>query len=72
MSLTTNYNYSQVNINYAHRVYLNGGWYFRPALEVGFGFKNLAFGNILLSDQINLNSNTINPNSQDPVANGYG
>ena len=66
----TNYNYSQVNINYAHRVYLNGGWYFRPALEVGFGLKNFAFGNILLSDQIDLNSNTIAPNSIDPSVNG--
>ena len=65
----TNYNFSQVNVNYAHRVYLDGGWYFRPALEVGFGFKNFAFGNILLSDQINLNSNTIAPNSNDPLAN---
>ncbi|MFC0604968.1 PorP/SprF family type IX secretion system membrane protein [Winogradskyella pulchriflava] len=61
-----NYNYAQINFNYAHRINLNGGWYFRPALEVGVGNKSNRFRNLTLADQININSGTINPVSVDP------
>ncbi len=65
----SNYNYYQLNVNYAHRVNLDGGWYFRPALEVGLGFKDVAFGNLTLADQININSGVVNPVSVDPLSN---
>ena len=65
----TNYSLSQINFNYAHRVNLNNGWYFRPALELGIGYKDFAFGNLLLSDQININTGAINSSSIDPSAN---
>lgn len=65
----TNYSLSQINFNYAHRVNLNNGWYFRPAIELGIGYKDFAFGNLLLSDQININTGTINSSSIDPYAN---
>ena len=32
-----NYNYFQINANYAHRVNLDGGWFFRPGIEVCVG-----------------------------------
>jgi type IX secretion system PorP/SprF family membrane protein len=63
------YNYYQFNVNYAHRVNLDGGWYFRPALEVGFGFKDVGFSNLTLADQININSGVVNPVSVDPLSN---
>ena len=63
-----NYNYAQINFNYAHRVNLNNGWYFRPAIEVGVGNKSNRFRNLTLADQININSGFINPVSVDPLA----
>ncbi|MEO7976647.1 type IX secretion system membrane protein PorP/SprF [Flavobacterium sp.] len=63
----THYNFSEINANYAYRVRLNDNWYFRPAVEVGFGIKSFAFQNLLLEDQINIGTGVINPNSIDPV-----
>jgi type IX secretion system PorP/SprF family membrane protein len=63
----TNYNFSEINANYAYRVRLNDNWYFRPAVEVGFGIKSFAFQNLLLEDQINIGTGVINPNSIDPI-----
>ncbi|GAA4947746.1 hypothetical protein GCM10023314_21310 [Algibacter agarivorans] len=64
----TNYNHLQGNINFAYHIRLANEWYFRPAVEVGFGAKSFNFGNLVLSDQININSGTINPTSSDPFA----
>ena len=63
----TNYNFTQVNLNYAYRVQLNDDWYFRPALEIGFGNKTYGFQNIILSDQINIYSGIISPNSNETL-----
>ncbi|URC12751.1 PorP/SprF family type IX secretion system membrane protein [Flavobacterium sp. B183] len=62
-----NYNYTQINGNYAYRVELNDTWTFRPAIEVGFGLKSFGFQNLLLGDQINIKTGTINPTSIDPI-----
>jgi type IX secretion system PorP/SprF family membrane protein len=64
-----NYNYSQINVNYAQRINLNGGWFFRPGIEVGFGNKSNRFRNLTLADQININTGDINPVSIDPLSN---
>lgn len=64
----TNYNYYQVNVNYVHRVNLNGGWFFRPAVEIGFGLKDVRFNSLTLADQININTGVINPVSVDPFS----
>lgn len=63
------YNFVQLNLNYAHRVNLNGGWFFRPALEVGLGNKSNRFRNLTLADQVNINTGVINPVSIDPLSN---
>lgn len=63
-----NYSYYQVNANYAHRVNLRGGWFFRPGIEVGVGNKSNRFRNLTLADQININSGYINPVSIDPFS----
>lgn len=63
----TNYVYTQANFSYAYRVQLNDDWYFRPAVEIGFGNKSFGFQNLILEDQINIGSATINPISIDPV-----
>jgi type IX secretion system PorP/SprF family membrane protein len=62
----SNYNFYQANVNYMHRVNLNGGWFFRPSIEVGFGLKDLKFRSLTLADQININAGVINPVSVDP------
>jgi type IX secretion system PorP/SprF family membrane protein len=62
----SNYNFTQVNANYAYRVRINDDWYFRPGIEAGFGLKSFAFGNLLLEDQINLNGPN-NATSVDPL-----
>ena len=64
-----NYNYVQINANYAHRINLDGGWFFRPGLEVGVGSKSNRFRNLTLGDQININTGIINPVSIDPLGN---
>lgn len=63
-----NYSYYQVNANYAHRVNLRGGWFFRPGIEVGVGNKSNRFRNLTLADQININTGVINPISIDPLS----
>ncbi|MGB5418558.1 PorP/SprF family type IX secretion system membrane protein [Algibacter sp.] len=60
------YNHLQGNVNFAYHVKLANEWYFRPAVEVGFGTKSFNFSGLVLSDQININSGTINPTSSDP------
>ncbi|MEP5341261.1 MAG: PorP/SprF family type IX secretion system membrane protein [Algibacter sp.] len=64
----TNYNHLQGNLNYAYHVRLANAWYFRPAIEVGFGTKSYNFRNLVLSDQINIGSETINPITSDVFA----
>lgn len=64
----TNYNHLQANINFAYHVKLANDWYFRPGIEVGFGQKSFNFKNLVLGDQININSGSINPISEDPFA----
>jgi len=63
----TNYNFTQINANYAYRVRISDNWYFRPAIEAGFGFKSFAFQNLLLQDQINIYTGIINTSSIDPT-----
>lgn len=63
----TNYNFSQLNANYAYKVRLNDDWYFRPGIEAGFGLKSFAFQNLLLEDQINIRTGAINTSSMDPM-----
>ena len=43
----TNYSFTQANFAYAYRVQLNDDWYFRPAIEVGFGNKSFGFQNLI-------------------------
>jgi type IX secretion system PorP/SprF family membrane protein len=63
----TNYNFTQINANYAYRVRISDDWDFRPAIEVGFGLKSFAFQNLLLEDQINIRTGIVNSNSIDPL-----
>ena len=63
----TKYSFTQFNVNYAYRVTLNENWFFRPAIEIGFGTKSFGFSNLLLGDQINIGSGIINPTTIDPT-----
>lgn len=63
----SNYNFTQINANYAYKVRISDDWDFRPAIEVGFGLKSFAFQNLLLEDQINIKSGKNNSNSADPL-----
>lgn len=63
----TSYNFTQLNLNYAYRVQISDSWYFRPAIEIGFGNKSYGFQNVILEDQINIGTGTINPISIDPT-----
>ncbi len=64
---STRYNFTQVNINYAHELQISNEWYFRPSLSFGLGSKDFGFQNLLLEDQINLYQGIINPTSSDPI-----
>ncbi|MFI0491987.1 PorP/SprF family type IX secretion system membrane protein [Flavobacterium sp.] len=63
----TNFNFTQINLDYAYRVQLSDTWFFRPAIEIGFGNKSFGFQNILLEDQINIGQGIINSSSVDPL-----
>lgn len=63
----TGYQFVSANINYVHEVRLSYDWYFRPALYFGMGIKDFGFRNLLLEDQINVFSGTINPISADLI-----
>ena len=63
----SSYTFNQLNLNFAKVFQLNDSWYFRPSVSVGFGMKSFGFGNLLLEDQININTNSINRSSIDPI-----
>ena len=64
----TRYTYSQINASYAYSVRLGQRWFFRPGIEIGRGWKNFEFQGLLLEDQINILTNTINPSSLDELS----
>lgn len=64
----TNYNFSQLNVSYAHGVQINRDWQLRLAIEAGLGFKTFSFQKLVFSDQIDVYSGVILPNSIDPLA----
>lgn len=63
----TNYTFSEINLAYAYRVTLSNDWYFRPAIEVGMGNKSYGFNSLILQDQLNLGSGTVDPVTVDPL-----
>jgi type IX secretion system PorP/SprF family membrane protein len=62
----TTYNYLQINGAFAYKIELNEDWSIRPALEGGYGSKSFNFSNLLLEDQININTGAVNSGSVDP------
>lgn len=64
----TNYSLSQVNASYTYRVQISDYWYFHPALEVGYGSKSYGFQNLVLEDQLNIGTGTIDAITSDPLA----
>jgi type IX secretion system PorP/SprF family membrane protein len=61
------YTFNQINFNYSMAFQMSDTWFFRPSISAGFGMKNYGFQNILLEDQINLNNNSINTTTIDPL-----
>lgn len=63
----SDYKFFEGSVAYAYRVVLTDEWYFRPAVEVGFGYKSYGFQNLIFGDQINIGLGTINPGTIDPL-----
>jgi len=63
----TNYSFSQADFNYVYKVELTDEWYFRPSIQVAYANKSYGFSNIVFQDQLNIDTETINPNSIDPI-----
>lgn len=61
------YTFNQINFNYSMAFQISDSWFFRPSISVGFGSKNYGFQNLLLEDQINLISGSINTSTLDPL-----
>ena len=61
----TNYNYFQLNGDFAYRIDLDDDWRARFGLEAGYGRKDYNFSSLLLEDQININDGSISPTSID-------
>ncbi len=67
----TNLNYFNFNAAVSYRVNINYDWRLRFGLEAGYGRKDFRFNNLLLEDQININTGQINPETMDPEASNY-
>jgi type IX secretion system PorP/SprF family membrane protein len=63
----SSYTFNQINFNYAMAFQISDSWFFRPSISIGFGTKNYGFQNLLLEDQINLNTGNLNTSSLDPL-----
>jgi type IX secretion system PorP/SprF family membrane protein len=61
------YTFNQINLNYALALQISDSWFFRPSISIGFGMKDYGFQNLLLEDQINVNTSIINTGSIDPI-----
>lgn len=61
------YSFNQINFNYALGIQISDSWYFRPSISLGIGSKDYGFQNLLLEDQINVNTGGINTGSIDPI-----
>lgn len=68
----TNYNYFKLNTAFSYRVDINYDWRLRLGLEAGLGRKDFGFDNLLLEDQININTGAISPTTVDPGLGEYG
>lgn len=62
----TNYNYFKVNGTFSYIVELSSEWRLRLGAEAGYGRKDFNFSNLLLEDQIDVNTGTIGQGSIDP------
>jgi type IX secretion system PorP/SprF family membrane protein len=62
----TNYNYLQINGVYSYYIALSDEWGITPGLEAGYGQKNYNFSNLLLEDQIDINTGATSGTSIDP------
>ena len=62
----TNLNYFKLNATFSYMVDIDYDWHVRFGIEPGFGRKDYNFGNLLLEDQININTGVIDPNTSDP------
>lgn len=63
----SNYNLLQGNISYSYRVQLSRYWYFHPGIEVGYGTKSYGFQNLVLGDQLNIETGEVAQYSGDPT-----
>lgn len=63
----SNYSFTQVDFNYAYKVELSDEWYFRPSIQVAYANKSYGFSNLIFQDQLNIDTETVNPVTIDPV-----
>lgn len=62
----TKYSLNQLNLAYSYKVALSDNWSFRPGIEFGLGKKNFNFRGLVLEDQINTQTGTIEGGTIDP------
>lgn len=62
----TDYHYFKINGAVSYRVDINYNWHLRLGIEGGYGQKDFEFGGLLLEDQINRNTGSIDGASVDP------
>lgn len=65
----TNYNFTQVNASYSYHLKLTETWTIFPGISFGYGYKQFNFNNLILEDQIDINTGAILPGSADPFLN---
>lgn len=67
----TNLNYFKLNATFSYMIEIDYDWHVRFGIEPGFGRKDYNFGNLLLEDQININTGAIDPTTSDPSLGAY-
>jgi len=63
----TNYNYTLINASYSFHIKMTETWTFFPGIGFGYGFKQYNLQNVILGDQIDINTGTILSGSGDPI-----
>lgn len=67
----TNLNYFKLNAAISYKININYDWRVQFGLETGYGRKDYNFRNLLLEDQININTRAIDPTTSDPSVGDY-
>lgn len=58
-----------LSLQYAYQLQLDYNWFFRPAFDISYSFKDIDYNNLIFGDQIDINGG-VNPVTGEPLIGG--